>query len=376
MRSPCPNYERCGSCGWSHIPYEAQLKQKLSDINGSFRLKDLTLECQEILPSPITEHYRNRMDFVIDFEGKVGLREKGKWWRVIDNHTCFLADRRIEELFSITKKWVKDCGLSFHDRKTHLGFLRYAIIRATTLGESMLTILTSAPSDPAEKGLALKALEVLVQQSAATTLIWAINHTETDVSIGGELQTVSGEGSICEIVAGTKYRISPNAFFQTNSRAAGLLLNTVLSFTGQARGRKILDLYCGSGFFSIPLAKCGAQVLAVEVVAQAIYDARVNAQLNGAEVDFRCEQAEKFNWKEESPQAIILDPPRSGMHNDSLKAILEVLPPQIVYVSCNYKNFAREMVDLQKFYKVERMVALDMFPHTPHVELVSKLSRF
>ena len=103
----CPNKELCGSCGWSHIPYDKQLTQKLADINGSFALKELDLKCEEILPSPVTEHFRNRMDFVIDFEGRVGLRQKGKWWRVIDDHTCFLASEDIERLFHIVRDWTK-----------------------------------------------------------------------------------------------------------------------------------------------------------------------------------------------------------------------------------------------------------------------------
>src|SRR3989338_6094948 len=102
----CPNKAECGSCAWSHIPYDKQLQQKLSDINGSFAIKKLNLRVEEIMPSPKTAHYRNRMDFVIDFQGNVGLREKGKWWRVIDDHPCFLGDERIEELFRAVCAWA------------------------------------------------------------------------------------------------------------------------------------------------------------------------------------------------------------------------------------------------------------------------------
>jgi 23S rRNA (uracil1939-C5)-methyltransferase len=142
---PCPQKDRCGSCGWSHIPYEKQLAQKLSDINGSFAIKKLDLHVSEVLPSPKTDHYRNRMDFVIDFQGNVGLREKGKWWRVIDDHPCFIADEKIEELFRAVRAWTKTAGLSFYDRKAHTGILRYAVIRATSIGETMINIVTSAP---------------------------------------------------------------------------------------------------------------------------------------------------------------------------------------------------------------------------------------
>ena len=153
MSSLCPNKDRCGSCAWSHIPYEKQLKQKLSDINGSFKLKHLDVVVDEIFASPKTEHYRNRMDFVISFRGEVGLREKGKWWRVIDDHTCFLADERIDAMFPHIREWAQTCGLACWDRKTYAGTLRYAVVRATSTGETMITVVTSAPREGKSTGV-------------------------------------------------------------------------------------------------------------------------------------------------------------------------------------------------------------------------------
>ena len=253
---PCPNKKVCGSCSWSHIPYEKQLQQKLSDINGSFKIKGLDLEVDEILASPKQEHYRNRMDFVINFEGLVGLREKGKWWRVIDNHPCFLGDEKIEELFFKIRDWAQTSELDYFDRKAHTGLLRYAVIRATTLGETMITIVTSTTDNEA---LVESELQKLNEQTNPTTLIWSINHTITDVSFGDELRTISGPGYIEEQVRGLQYRITPNAFFQTNSRGAALLLETVTDYTGDLSDKTLLDLYCGSGFFSVALADQSAE---------------------------------------------------------------------------------------------------------------------
>ncbi len=373
MNSPCPNKEVCGSCGWSHIPYDKQLEQKLSDINGSFKLKKLDLRCEEILPAMKIEHYRNRMDFVIDFEGRVGLRQKGKWWRVIDDHTCFIADKKIEKHFKQVRDWTKTAGLTFFDRKAHTGLLRYAVIRSTSIGQTMINIVTSAPTNKVEEDRIQLALDELVQLANPTTLIWSINHTISDVSFGDELQTISGPGYIEEEFDEIKYRISPNAFFQTNLDTAPLLLKTVQKFIGNASNKTILDLYCGTGFFSIALAKDVKKTIGVELVPEAIEDAKVNAELNNVEVEYHDAKTEEFDWKDLNPDILILDPPRSGMHDKALQDVIDARPPEIIYISCNYKNFARELVELQKYYQVDKMRAIDMFPHTPHIELITKL---
>ena len=371
MQSLCPNKNVCGSCSWSHIPYEKQLQQKLSDINGSFALKNLEYEVEEIMASPKTEHYRNRMDFVIDFEGRVGMRMKGKWWKVIDGHTCFLADEQIETLFHTIRDWTKTAGLSFYDRKSHEGVLRYAVIRATKQGETMINIVTSAPGGENVQS-ALKQLNALTKP---TTLVWSVNNTITDISFGDELKTISGPGYIEEHVNGNAYRISPNAFFQTNSHSAEQLLGTVQEFAGDLSNKTLLDLYCGSGFFSIGMNQGTKKTIGVEMNESAITDAKVNAELNSANVEYITAPTEDYDWSVHNADVVILDPPRSGMHNRALTDIIENKPETIIYVSCNYKNFARELVQLQKHYHVTAMRAIDMFPHTPHVELVTKLQK-
>lgn len=371
--SLCPKPDQCGSCGWSHIPYSKQLQQKLSDINGSFKLKKLDLQVHDIIPSPKTEHYRNRMDFVIDWQGNVGLREKGKWWRVIDDHSCFLADEKIDSLYKISRDWAKSCGLSFFDRKANVGFLRYAVIRSSTIGETMLIIVTSAPTDKDEEAQAQAALETLATQAKVTTLIWSINHTISDVSFGDELRVLTGPGVIEEQIGGYRYHISPNAFFQTNPHAAPHLLDTVREFAGDLQGKTLLDLYCGTGFFGVALAQAAERTVGVEMVPEAIRDARVNAELNNANVEWHDAKTEDFDWMNIGANVVILDPPRSGMHDKALRDVIAAQPERIVYISCNYKNFAREMVELQKYYDVEQIRAVDMFPHTPHVELVTTL---
>lgn len=369
----CPNKEICGSCSWSHIPYEKQLSQKLSDINGSFKLKGLNLVCQEILPAIKTSHYRNRMDFVIDFEGRVGMREKGKWWKVIDNHHCFISDKKIENLFNLVRAWSKESGLTYFDRKAHIGLLRYAVIRTTSTGESMINIITSKPVDFVEEEKLSQSLSDLSVVPNLSTLIHSINNTMSDLSFGDELKIISGNGSIQEEINGKKYKISPNAFFQTNPDGASVLQKTVENFCGDLSKKVLLDLYCGTGFFAISLADKAKQTIGVELSEDAIKDAKVNLELNNVNAEFFDAKTEEFDWGQYKADVVILDPPRSGMHHKVLNDVLKILPKTIIYISCNPKNFACEMVQLQKFYKVDNMTAIDMFPHTPHIELVTKL---
>lgn len=375
MTSSCPQKDLCGSCSWSHIPYDKQLEQKLGDINGSLALKGLEERCTEILPSPKTNHYRNRMDYVINFEGKVGMRERGKWWRVIDDHCCFIGDERIDAMFYLARTWAQSSPLSRFDRKSYVGFLRYIVCRCTEQGERMLIVVTSAPINSDEEQLAIDELSRLNAVVNPETLVWSINHTTSDISSGDETRTIAGSGKLTENVNGLRYLISPHAFFQTNSHGAVSLLNTVIEFCGDVAGKKVLDLYCGSGFFGIALAKAGAQVTGVELVAEAIADARVNVELNGVSADFFDAKAEDFSWANIGADLVILDPPRAGMHDRALDEVIKNAPREIVYISCNYKSFARELVILKDKYEVIQMRAIDMFPHTPHVELVSLLRK-
>lgn len=310
---------------------------------------------------------------MIDFEGRVGMREKGKWWKVIDGHTCFLADEHIDTLFTHVRNWAKTSGLSFYDRKSHVGLLRYAVIRCTSTGETMVNIVTSEAQT--EEPSLMKALETLQEVAKPTTLLWSVNHTITDVSFSEDVQTIAGPGYIEETINGHTYHISPNAFFQTNSYASPLLLETVQEFAGDLTDKTLLDLYCGSGFFSIAMAPQTKHTVGIELNAEAIRDAKTNAGLNQAQVEYISAQTEDYDWSQHNADIVILDPPRSGMHDKALADVIKYKPQTIIYVSCNEKNFARELVQLQHHYDVTAMRAIDLFPHTPHVELVSRLDR-
>lgn len=369
----CPNKTQCGSCEYSEMPYQAQLDKKLLDIN--ILLSNNGVICKTILPSPKTEHYRNKMDYVINFQRAVGLREKGKWWKVIDGHTCFIADESIENIFFKTRDWVKTTTLTCWDRKLYTGFLRFLVARVTTSGETLLTIVTSPPKDADEAIQAEKELLQLAEITGVSTLVWAINTTTSDVSFGTDLKTLKGSGSIVENINDIKYRVTPNSFFQTNSHSAKVLQDIVVDFATKSNAQKVLDLYCGCGFFALALAKAGKTTYGIELVEDAIKDAKENATLNGLTATFKAELAEKMSWLTDSYDLIVLDPTRAGLHPKVLEGLLTKQPENIIYVSCNYKQFATELPKLLTKYYVADCVALDQFPHTPHVELIAWLKK-
>jgi len=237
----------------------------------------------------------------------------------------------------------------------------------------LITIVTS-DSVKETDNLVLNALENLAQTAKPTTLVWGINHTKSDVSFGDSLKIISGEGFITENINGNKYVISPNAFFQTNSHAAKLLQDTVLELASTVKSDNVLDLYCGSGFFTIPLAKMFKNVMGIEIVKDAIKDANQNKKLNKSLAKFICGDLNDYNIKR-SFDLILVDPPRAGLDKHVLENLQTKAPKNIIYVSCNYKSFAKEMRSLKNTYTIQKSVAIDMFPHTPHVEIVSILRR-
>lgn len=358
------------------MPYQEQLSTKQKEIELALLAAEIAHPPVTTIPSPKESHYRNRMDFVIDFEGRVGLRQKGKWWRVIDDHTCFISDERIESTFATVRDWVRGAGLSYFDRKRHTGFLRYAVIRTTSLGQALISIVTSAPSNATEEAHANKALLDLLAHCPDCSIVWSINKTVSDTSVGDELRVISGAGHIIEQIVETQFRIGPSAFFQTNSSAAPILLKLVQDFAGDIANSTVVDLFCGCGFFTIPCAKISKNVFGVELAPESIADAEFNASLNSVSPKFHQIKAESFDWRSVGPDVLIVDPPRSGLHPSTVKEILAAPPETMIYVSCNFRALAGELALLKDCYKIEQLTALDMFPHTPHVEVVTKLLRF
>lgn len=414
IEAPCPHAGVCGGCLWQHLSYEAQIELKKRMVNAAFEKTGHGERIEMVTPCPpITDRerlkidemldagasgkrgvpgrtmseprseartdrdfrafHRNRMDYAVGWNGEIGLKEYGSWNRYVDLKTCLLLNDGVGKILECVRGWMKTADLQPWDAKFYSGDVRYVVIReGKATKERMIVVVLrdlSRATDAARRDL-LDRLSPF-----ATSILLGEQSLKTDVSLSQRFEPLKGNPWIEEVVNGVRYRIAPNAFFQTNSGMAAALQNTVAAFVGAPS--RLLDLYCGLGFFGIFLAvkMPSLRVSGFEIDAGAIALATQNAEANGVSgrCDFVSGPAEDLSWKEIDADAVILDPPRSGLHPRVLKTVLEKRPETIVYVSCNVHRLAEELKDFKTAYRVERLAAIDLFPHTPHVEVVAKL---
>ncbi|MBP6945121.1 23S rRNA (uracil(1939)-C(5))-methyltransferase RlmD, partial [Patescibacteria group bacterium] len=339
VTAPCPHAGVCGGCLWQHMSYPAQLELKRTQINQALERAGHEERLKDVVPSTNTLHYRNRMDYVVGWQGTVGLKEYGSWNRYLDLQTCLLLDDATPTILQHVRDWMKEHELAAWDARRHTGLIRYCVIRlGKNTNERMVTIIVkdaAAISETARKGLTDRLAPL------TTTLYLGENPEITDLSLAKTLTLLHGKEYLSEEVNGLRYLVHPNSFFQTNSDMAATLQTTVLRFLGLDRAVSpspspfVMDLYCGSGFFGIACAKAGARVYGHELDAPAIELAQKNAIENDVaeQATFGAGPAEDLDWKALSPDAVIIDPPRSGLHPRALEMLLEKKPPTIVYVS-------------------------------------------
>ncbi|HDH44862.1 MAG TPA: 23S rRNA (uracil(1939)-C(5))-methyltransferase RlmD [Thermococcus sp.] len=353
VKPECKHFGVCGGCLLQHLPYEEQLKfkeQKLSEL----------LEMNvEVLPCPKIYGYRNRIDVAITTRG-IGFRRRGIWWDVTDVKSCRIFGDKSEKALRSVRDLIEDLKLVPWDLKKSNGFLRYIVLREGKFtGEFMVNLVTS-------EGTLSK--EVTEYFDFATSLYWSVNSTKSDVSYGTP-RRVWGAEFIREKLDDVTYLIHPNSFFQTNSYQAVNLVKKVSDFV---EGEKVLDLYSGVGTFGIYLARRGFKVEGIEVNPFAVEMANTNARINEVNAEFKVGEDREVRDLG-GYDTVIVDPPRAGLHPKLIKKLLKDSPETLVYVSCNPRTFSENLKKLKEGYAIEEIVALDMFPHTPHVEIVAKL---
>lgn len=369
VKPECPHAGLCGGCAWQHVAYDRQLKEKREAVERA--LAPVGLPVGSIDPAVERFHHRNRMDYVFGPGGELGLKRPGRWNAHLDLATCLLLSSDGFEAVKRVKAWAHAHGLQPWDNASHAGYLRYLVVReGKATGERLAMLVTADGPLKAEREL-VETLSPL-----CTSIVHGINPTVTDLSIARTLRPLKGEALLRERVAGVVYRIHPNAFFQTNTGMAGILLERVRELVLAGPHDRLLDLYCGGGFFSLALARHVRSALGIELDPQAIAEAARAAEENGiANARYRAEAAEALSWEEEKPDVVIVDPPRSGLHPKVRRTLLAKRPPRIVYVSCGYKALAADLKELLTAYEAEPARCVDLFPHTPHIETVVHLKR-
>lgn len=398
----CSHFGVCGGCSWQNLPMAEQLLWKKQHVADSFeRIGKIAIgELTETLASPRTLHYRNKMEFsfgasrwLTDVEMNMdeaeshknfalGLHIPGRFDKVLDVVNCYIAHEISGRLLAEIRKAALEFGASAYNARQHNGFLRNVIIRSSAATEEiMVIILTSPPTEPGDE----KMIEWLDNSfpeifPELTTIIHAVNRTTSPVAVG-EPRIIKGSGFITEKVLGVEFRISPFSFFQTNPWQLEQFLSDIIMAAKLSPEETLWDLYCGTGSITLPASKLVKNTFGVELSAGSIDDARANAERNGiSNVHFFAEDLHKpaalaILQSLPSPDVIIIDPPRAGVHTTLLEHILEVAPPRLVYVSCNPATQARDCAILAEKYDVVKVQPVDMFPHTYHVESIAELVR-
>jgi 23S rRNA (uracil1939-C5)-methyltransferase len=400
----CSHFGTCGGCRWQNMRYEEQLFYKRKQVyDNLIRIgKVNNPEILPILPSPTTTHYRNKLEYTFsnhrwltdeDKKGEsllphtnaLGFHIPQFWDKVVDIQQCFHQSDPSNAIRDAARDYALDNGLTFYDARRWDGFLRNLIIRNTRAGGLMVILVVK---DPDEELLVPMLDHLSSRFPAITSLYYVVNGKQNDTLSDLEFQLYNGEPYITETMAPFRergkeitFRIGPSSFFQTNPAQAENLYRLTAEYAGLTGEEIVYDLYTGAGAIACYTASYAGKVVGIESAAAAIRDAETNAGINGfTNTIFFAGEAEKiltpeFFAGQGKPEVIITDPPRSGMHEKVVRAILAAAPARLVYVSCNPATQARDIALLSEDYCFAGCTPVDMFPHTQHVENVALLKR-
>jgi len=383
--APCVHFDICGGCAWQDLAYERQLyykrKQVVDCLGHIGKLDDVAVE--EIIGAPERFRYRNKMEFsfnVDDANGFVlGLHHRGEFDRIFDLEQCLLQSETANEIVRWFSAYVREKNIPVYHITEHTGYLRFFMIRETAnTDQIMINIVTADGEFPESEEFIDRITSAF---PGLTTIVHNINSKKANIAKGEKERNLFGPGFIEESLLGKRFRIYANSFFQTNSRQAERLYEIASYALDTDAGDRLLDLYCGTGTIGLCLADRVEKMVGVEIESSAITAARENAELNNImNAEFHCGSAQDL--MKERPEIFreltcaIVDPPRAGLHKKAMKSLIEFAYPRLTYISCNPATFARDASILREAgYKIGRVIPVDMFPHTMHIELVADFTK-
>ena len=388
----CQHYGVCGGCKWQILPYAEQIRYKQQQVVDNLkRIGKIELpEISPILGSEKTQFYRNKLEYTFsnkrwmteeeiqsgktfDSMDALGYHIPNMFDKVLDIRECWLQAEPSNAIRLAIKHFCIENNYTFFDLRRQTGLMRNIIIRTASTGEVML-IVVFYEDDPEKRDALLHAIADRFPK--ITSLLYIINQKANDTITDQEVYIFKGKGFIFEQMEDLRFKIGPKSFYQTNSEQAYNLYKIVRNFAGLSGTEQVYDLYTGTGTIANFVARNARQVIGIEYVPEAIADAVENSGMNGIDNtlffagDMKDILNEEFIKKYGRPDVIITDPPRAGMHDDVIDAMLFAEPQKIVYVSCNPATQARDLNLLNKKYRVTQVQPVDMFPHTHHVENV------
>lgn len=391
----CPHFGVCGGCLYQSLPYEEQLKIKEEQIKALLDSVCKSYEFEGIKGSPISDGYRNKMEFSFGDEYKggplaLGMHKRGSFYDIVNTPQCQIVHEDFRKILTATLEYFTEKGMGYYRKLQHEGYLRHLLVRrAVKTGEILVALVTSGQTGAAGMPESLEAEKVLLEEWKETLLALKMegsfagilhirNDTLADVVQSDETTVLYGKGYFYEELLGLKFQITPFSFFQTNSLGAEVLYETARGYVGETKDKVVFDLYSGTGTISQIIAPVAKKVVGVEIVEEAVGAAKENAEANGLHnCEFIAGDVLKvIDEITEKPDLIILDPPRDGIHPKALDRIINFGVDYLVYISCKPTSLVRDLVILQeRGYKLERAVAVDMFPATANVETISCLSK-
>lgn len=377
----CATYKRCGGCDLRHIKYEQTLKMKQNAVQAlvNKNLKN-KIEVKETLGMENPFFYRNKAQYPVgvnkDRKPIIGVFAN-RTHEVIPIKNCLIQNPKSEAIAKFILEFIKEKNISIYNEKTGRGFFRHIVIKVgIKTNEIMCIFVINGKKFPYEDELVEKLKQ---NYPEIKTIVKNINMKNTNVILGQENINLYGNGYIEDVLGEYKFKISPLSFYQVNPKQAEKLYNLGIEMAKVSKEDTVFDLYCGIGTISLFIAKYAKKVYGVEIVEQAIKDAKQNAKINNIENvqfiagDTKIVLEDLIYKKGIIADIVIFDPPRKGLDNNSINNILKIKPKKIVYISCNPATLIRDLALFEKLYEVKTIIPVDMFPFTKHVECCSVL---